>query len=62
VLEHVVTERARGATLAQIAETLNCASIPTPGQGRRWYASYVHRLLRTQDAARLMQKFDPTLL
>jgi DNA invertase Pin-like site-specific DNA recombinase len=55
VLERVVQLRARGALLTEIADDLNRDRVPTPGGGRRWYASHVCRLLRTQDALCLIQ-------
>lgn len=53
VLTRVVSSRADGATLADIANRMNTGGFPTPGGGSRWYPSHVHRLLRTQDAQRL---------
>lgn len=53
VLSRVVFSRADGATLTDIAESMNTDGVPTPGGGSKWYPSHVHRLLRTQDAQRL---------
>jgi DNA invertase Pin-like site-specific DNA recombinase len=55
VLEQVVGAHVRGIGLRQIADELNRQGTPTPGGGARWYASHVSRLLKTQDAIRLIQ-------
>lgn len=54
VLWRVVAARACGMKLIDIAADLNESGTPTPGGGPRWYPSHLSRLLRTQDAARLL--------
>lgn len=53
ILARVVSSRADGATLADIAKSMNTDGLLTPGGGITWYPSHVHRLLRTQDAQHL---------
>ncbi|MGW3327505.1 recombinase family protein [Streptomyces virginiae] len=55
VLRRAVLLRRRGATLAEIAKGFNGSGTPTPGGGAFWYPSHVSRLLRTQDAVRLLR-------
>jgi hypothetical protein len=55
-LPQVVSARARGARLIDIAEMLNAENVLTPGGGIRWYPSHVSRLLKTQDAQNLVAK------
>jgi DNA invertase Pin-like site-specific DNA recombinase len=50
VLDRVLSLRDAGARLAEIAEAMNEAGLPTPGGGNRWWPSHVSRLLKTQDA------------
>jgi hypothetical protein len=60
VLSDVVASRACGMKLIDIAAGLNKSGTPTPGGGTRWYPSHVSRLLRTQDAARLLADLAAT--
>lgn len=53
ILVRVLGLRAGGSTLQAICNELNAEQIPTPRGGRRWYPSYVHGLLKTQDALAL---------
>ena len=54
VLERVVSLRKRGDLLTEICDQLNADGVPTPGGGKHWWPSHVHRLLRTLDAQRLI--------
>lgn len=54
VLAKVVSWRVSGASLREIAGLLNSEGVETPGGASTWYASYVLRLLRTQDARELL--------
>ncbi|MFF0737749.1 recombinase family protein [Streptomyces chartreusis] len=49
VLARVARLRAAGARLTDICSDMNAAGIATPGGGRTWWPSHVHRLLRTVD-------------
>lgn len=60
VLHRVVFLRREGAKLADIAHVLNRSGISTPGGGPYWYPSHVSRLLRTQDAIRLLRAHGET--
>lgn len=51
----VVSMWAKGMGATNIAEILNAESVPTPSGGVKWWPSYVSRLLRTQDARRLIE-------
>jgi DNA invertase Pin-like site-specific DNA recombinase len=55
VLEQVVGLHIYGAGFQQIADELNYQRILTPGGGTHWHSSHVSRLLKTQDAMRLIQ-------
>jgi DNA invertase Pin-like site-specific DNA recombinase len=55
VLARVVTRRAAGARLADVAAELNANNVLTPGGGARWWPSHVSRLLKTQDADTLQR-------
>lgn len=50
LLTRVLVMRADGVTMQTICDTLNSENVPTPRGGRRWYPSYIHGLLKTQDA------------
>ena len=54
VLRKLVKLRTDGWRLIDIAAELNRSATHTPGGGTRWYSSHVSRLLRTQDALRLL--------
>ncbi|MFJ4843203.1 recombinase family protein [Streptomyces sp. NPDC088746] len=56
VLSQVVTFRLHGWKLIDIATELNRLGTPTPGGGSCWYPSHVSRLLRTQDALRMLNE------
>jgi DNA invertase Pin-like site-specific DNA recombinase len=43
--ERIVDERAKGLSLARIAEMLNAEQVPTAQGGERWYASTVRAVL-----------------
>jgi DNA invertase Pin-like site-specific DNA recombinase len=49
VVARIKRERARGRTLAEIAERLNCDAIPTAHGGQRWYAGTVRAVLQRLD-------------
>jgi hypothetical protein len=57
VLDLVVRLRLSGTHLEDIAGMLNQGGIVTPGGGRRWWASHVHRLLGTRAAQKLMDEY-----
>jgi hypothetical protein len=58
VLVRVVELREAGAKLTEICDQLNAEKIPTPGGGRRWWPSHVHRLLGTYDAQLLAEGYE----
>ncbi|MFJ5834674.1 recombinase family protein [Streptomyces sp. NPDC093089] len=58
VLRCVVLLRLGGTTLADIADALNRSGTSTPGGGPFWYPSHVSRLLRTQDAVKLLRAHE----
>jgi DNA invertase Pin-like site-specific DNA recombinase len=45
VVARITQERASGATLTQIANSLNDDAVPTAQGGRAWYASTVRKVL-----------------
>lgn len=57
VLVRVVELREAGTKLTEICNQLNADNIPTPGGGRRWWPSHVHRLLGTYDAQLLAEGY-----
>jgi DNA invertase Pin-like site-specific DNA recombinase len=57
VLEQVVRLHVCGSGFQQIADELNGQGTPTPGGGPRWHSSHVARLIKTQDAVRLIQDY-----
>jgi hypothetical protein len=57
VLTRVVCLRIEGARLQDICDLLNAEGLPTPGGGKRWWPSHVHRLLGTYDAQALMDEY-----
>ena len=46
VQHRIVADRARGLSLAAIAEKLTVAGVPTVQEGSRWHASTVQTVLR----------------
>ncbi|WP_082372814.1 recombinase family protein [Nocardia sp. NRRL S-836] len=54
IVVRVVDAHLAGRSMRAIAEQLNNKGVPTPGGGRRWYSSHVHRLLQTQSARDLI--------
>jgi Recombinase len=58
VLDLVVRLRLTGTHLADIADLMNEAGIPTPGGGQRWWASHVYRLLGTRAAQLVMDEYS----
>ena len=57
VLTRVVSLRIEGARLQDICDTLNSEGVPTPGGGKHWWPSHVHRLLETCDAQALVDDY-----
>ena len=49
----IVAQRAAGASLRAIAETLNTEQVPTAHKGAKWHASTVQKVLAGQDAQAL---------
>ena len=49
----IVAQRAAGASLRAIAETLNTGQVPTAHKGAQWHASTVQKVLAGQDAQAL---------
>jgi DNA invertase Pin-like site-specific DNA recombinase len=47
IVNRIVSERSRGATLAAIADELDANGIPTAQGGRRWYPATVAAVLRS---------------
>jgi hypothetical protein len=47
VVNRIVSERSRGATLAAIADGLDANGIPTAQGGRHWYPATVAAVLRS---------------
>jgi DNA invertase Pin-like site-specific DNA recombinase len=54
VVERIVTERATGATLKDIATGLTTDQVPTARGGAAWSTGTVQSVLRGQDAALLV--------
>jgi hypothetical protein len=61
VLARVVLLRIKGARLRDICDVMNTERVPTPGGGKRWWPSHVHRLLETYDAQVLTDDYASRL-
>lgn len=59
VLRRVVCLRLEGARLQDICDVLNAEGLPTPGGGKHWWPSHVHRLLETCDAQAVTDELSP---
>jgi hypothetical protein len=46
VRRRIIRERAKGATLAAIADKLNAAGVPTAHGGARWHPATVGKIAR----------------
>ena len=46
--------------LKDICKYLNAEGVPTPGGGKRWWPSYVSRLLGTIDGQLVMSGYEIT--
>lgn len=56
VLNRVVALHAAGARHADICAQMNADQRSTPGGGKRWWPPHVTRLLKTQDAVKLLNE------